>query len=346
MRAAQYWGNRDVRIQDIPEPEIKPGHVKIRPAFVGICGSDLTEYTSGPNYIRTTPHPITNEVPPITLGHEFSGTVTEVSSPSFAVGQKVVVFPTIYDKSCTACKSGAINMCASGGFIGLSGWGGGLSEAIVVPTDNVLALPEDIPLDIGALVEPLAVAWHAVNMVDLKPQSKVLVIGGGPIGIAVMLVLKARGAALVVVSSRKAGDVLKAFGADELVDSGGDVVGAVKEITKGSGADFVFDCAGYEKSLKDACQSVAVKGTVVTVAVYSKPILFQPNDLLFREAYLTACLGCVQQDFRDVINAIASGAIKPKEMITRNIELEQLVGEGLHRLLNNTEQDIKILVKI
>lgn len=154
-------------------------------------------------------------------------------------------------------------MCASGGFIGLSGWGGGLSEAVVVPEDNVLLLPEDIPLDIGALVEPLAVAWHAVQMVKLTKQSKVLVIGGGPIGIAVILVVKALGAAKVIVSSSKGGGVLKGFGADELVDSRGDVVEAVKRITGGSGVDFVFDCAGYEKSLRDCCQTIAVKGTIV-----------------------------------------------------------------------------------
>lgn len=154
-------------------------------------------------------------------------------------------------------------MCAQGGFIGLSGGGGGLANKVCVPVANVLQLPSSIPFDIGALVEPLAVAWHACTMVDLTKESTVLVVGGGPIGIACCLVLRARGVKMVICSSSKDEAYLKGFGADEVVDSRADVVGKVKDWTEGSGVDVAMDCAGYARGLNDAIAAIRTRGTVV-----------------------------------------------------------------------------------
>lgn len=119
---------------------------------------------------------------PITIGHEFSGTVSELGRDvtGFKVGQSVVVQPSIYDGTCPACARGLINVCHNSGFVGLSGWGGGLSGAVVVPENYVLAFPEEVGLDIGALVEPLSVGWHAVGQSPLTKDSTILVLGGGP----------------------------------------------------------------------------------------------------------------------------------------------------------------------
>jgi threonine dehydrogenase-like Zn-dependent dehydrogenase len=124
---------------------------KVRPAWVGICGTDVHEYLDGPVLCPETPHPITGEKVPLTMGHEFSGTVEAVGNDitNYKPGDRVVVQPIIYDGTCGACKAGQINCCYSNGFIGLSGFGGGLAEHIVVRESFLYHLPDNVPLDIG-----------------------------------------------------------------------------------------------------------------------------------------------------------------------------------------------------
>jgi len=329
MRAARFYGKEDIRVEEIEEPAVRDGWIKIKPAFVGICGTgmyllskvhrtptnnhpDLHEYLGGPNFAPLTPHPVTKETVPITFGHEFSGTVTSLGSgvTNFNVGQKVSIQPTIYDGSCFACHNGLENVCYNGGFVGLSGWGGGLSDAVCVPANYVLPLPEHIPLDVAALVEPLAVGWHAVSQSPLKNDSNILILGGGPIGIAVINALKARGCGKIIVSEISASrqKFCSHFGANVILDPRKDDVAArTKEETGGEGVDIVFDCAGVASGLKSACQSIKARGTVVNVAIWEKEILFQPNELVWKEGKYVACLGYVQQDFKDVIQAIGTG---------------------------------------
>ena len=135
----------------------------MKPAFVGICGSDLHEYEDGPHIIppEGSPHGLTGENAPVILGHEFSGVIDQVGEgvEGLAVGDKVCVKPTIHDGNCRACKRGLTNSCDTFGFIGLSGWGGGMGEYTAAPASYVKKLPDDMGLDIGALIEPLSVAW-------------------------------------------------------------------------------------------------------------------------------------------------------------------------------------------
>jgi threonine dehydrogenase-like Zn-dependent dehydrogenase len=267
----------------------------------------------------------------------------------FKPGQHVSIQPTIYCGSCGACALDLQNVCYKGGFVGLSGYGnqpfylpysrapcltgredvfmlpalsslkkhvanslvgGGLSDAVVVPADYVLPLPEHIPLDVAALVEPLAVGWHAVTQSPLKKDSNILILGGGPIGIAVIQALRARGCGQIIVSELSASrqKFAKQFGADTILDPRkDDIVQKAHDLTGGLGVDIVFDCAGVAVGLEAACKAIKVKGTVVNVAIWEKAISFQPNDLVFREGKYVACLGYVKQDFRDVIEAIATG---------------------------------------
>lgn len=127
MNAVRFHGQKDLRFEKVPVPETKPGWVKVRPKFCGICGTDLHEYLGGANLIPSdTPHPITGETAPLTMGHEFSGIVEEVGDGVTHVkkGDRVCIQPTIYEGDCRACKRGLVNCCDKNGFIGLSGWGG------------------------------------------------------------------------------------------------------------------------------------------------------------------------------------------------------------------------------
>jgi threonine dehydrogenase-like Zn-dependent dehydrogenase len=179
MKAARFHKAQDVRIDEIPIPEVKPGYVRIRPAYCGICGSDLHEYEDGPHIIPQpgSKHALTGEGVPVVMGHEFSGVIDKIGEgvTGFREGQKAAIQPILFDEDCLNCGQGLPNCCDQFGFIGLSGGGGGMSEYTCVPATAVKPLPDDFPLDIGALVEPLAVGWHAVAVSPYKDGDNVLV---------------------------------------------------------------------------------------------------------------------------------------------------------------------------
>ena len=267
-------------------------------------------------------------------------------------GDKVAVQPTIYCGHCGACKVNAENACPNGGFIGLSGGGGGMSELVVAPAEAVMPLPDNIDLDIGALVEPLAVAWHAVDASPIAQltEAQCLVFGGGPIGLAVVQVLLARGAKTVICAevAKKRQEFAKDFGAHHVLDpSKEDVVKRSFELCGGvNGPDIVFDCAGVPKSLEAACNAVRSRGTVVNVAIWEKEVPFNPNWLVFREASYKAVLGYQKKDFQGVIKALGEGSLKPSAMITSKILMDKLVKDGYLALINEKDKHVKILVDV
>ena len=290
MRAVRFHGQRDIRLDTIPVPHVGPGKVKIAPKFCGICGSDLHEYLGGANLIPKPghPHPITGETFPLTLGHEFSGIVEEVGDGVTGVkpGDRVCVQPIIYDGDCRACVRGLANCCDKNGFVGLSGWGGGLSDAMVVPESCVKLLPDNVTLEEGALVEPLAVGWHAVDISPFKEGDSVLLLGAGPIGLAVTQALIGRGCNNIIVSevSTRRREFATQFGAHHTVDPiNEDVVARVAELTGGAGVDVAFDAAGAQAALDTAFISLKPRGTLVNIAVWEKRAGLPMNEVIFRE---------------------------------------------------------------
>lgn len=290
MKAVRFHGQRDIRLDTIEAPQVAPGKVKIAPKFCGICGSDLHEYLGGANLIPKpeNPHPITMESCPLTLGHEFSGIVEEVGEgvESVKPGDRVCVQPIIYDGDCRSCVRGLVNCCDQNGFVGLSGWGGGLCETMVVPESCVKQLPDNVSLEEGALVEPLAVGWHAVDISPYKESDSVLILGAGPIGLAVVQVLIGRGCKNIIVTevSSKRREFAKQFGAHHTIDPiNEDVVARVEELTGGLGADVAFDAAGAQAALDTAFGALKARGTLVNIAVWEKRAGLAMNGLVFRE---------------------------------------------------------------
>lgn len=232
----------------------------------------------------------------------------------------------------------------------MSGAGGGMSEEVVMPEKAVMPLPSNVDLDVGALVEPLAVAWHAVDaspIADIK-EPKCLVVGGGPIGLAVVKVLLARGAKTVICAevAKKRQEFAKHFGAHHIVDpSKQDVVSTCLELCGGvNGPDIAFDCAGVPASIKTACTAVRARGAVINVAIWEKEIPFNPNWLTFREASLKSVLGYQKKDYEGVLDALGKGTLKPKAMITGKIKMNKLVDDGYMPLIHEKDKHVKILV--
>ncbi|KAF1834536.1 sorbitol dehydrogenase [Decorospora gaudefroyi] len=346
MNALRFHGQNDLRYEEIPIPQVGDGQVKVKPAWVGIH-----EWHGGANLCPTTPHPITGETVPLTFGHEFSGTIEEVGKnvTEYKPGDRVAIQPIIYDNTCGACADGLQNCCWSNGFIGLSGWGGGLADHIVVPTSTLYRLPDNVPLEIGALVEPLAVGWHAVKISPFKTGDVALVLGGGPIGISTILALKAKGCEQIIVSevSKKRQEFAKTFGAHHVVDpSKEDLVARCRGLTANQGVHVVYDCAGVQAALDQAVHATRPRGCIVNIAIWEKPCTINTNDFNFKERMYMGIATYQVGDFQEVIDALSRGDMDPKEMITRRIGLSEVVEEGFRRLIEDKDNQVKILVRV
>jgi (R,R)-butanediol dehydrogenase/meso-butanediol dehydrogenase/diacetyl reductase len=347
MRAIRLHGVQDARLDDIPEPTPGPGQVKIRIERSGICGSDLGLYSYMP-VPSDLQHPIFNEAGPHVLGHEFAGTVVEIGKEVSKVelGSLVAVRPNVWDGTCDACQRGETNLCENYGFVGIHGGGGGYSEFVVVSEDQVHQMPREVGADAAAMVESTAVAWHAVKMAGAVKGSTALVIGAGPIGLALLLSLRARGAERVIVSeisdSRRA--LAEQLGAEVLDPRETDPVVYARK--SGGGVDMSFDASGVgEVTLLPALQALRPGGTSVVVAQFHSPVPIDPNLILLSEKRVVGSFGYTNEDFAEAAALVSSGEIDPRPLISAVLPLKEAINGGLEYLLGagrNTE--VKMLI--
>jgi len=312
MRAVQFHWTEDLRVDDVPEPTPGPGEVKLKNAYSGICGSDLHMfYTPLPDGLDYPAHPLTGAGLPQIFGHEFSGTVVELGEgvADLAVGDRVAVWPVYYCGTCAACRQGRYNACRTIGFHGLTSHGGGMAEYTTVAAPMVHKLPESVDLRLGALVEPMAVAWHAVERSGITAAGSALIAGAGPIGIGVWFALKARGITNVLVSepspSRRA--VIANLGARVIDPVTEDLAAAVMEMTNGDGVDAAFDAAGAGPAISGSLPLVTPGGVVLVVAIHERPMDFIPTLLVMAETEMRGSLAYLPADFEAVIAAMAAG---------------------------------------
>ncbi|WP_313810599.1 2,3-butanediol dehydrogenase [Glutamicibacter sp.] len=349
MRAARFYDQKDIRIEDIDEPVLQPGAVAIDVAWCGICGTDLHEYLEGPIFVPPAghPHPISGESAPVTLGHEFSGTITALGEgvTDLSVGERVVVEPYIIADDVDTSEGQPYHLSKDMNFIGLGGRGGGLSEKIVVQRRWVHPIGQ-IPLDQAALIEPLSVAHHAFVRSDAKAGQVAIVGGAGPIGLLTAAVLKAKGLTVYIseLSEARKAKARETGVADQVFDPReGDVAQQVRELTGGRGADVGFECSSVPVVLDMLLDAVRPAGTIVNVSIWGhKPQVDMPK-LVLKEIDLRGTIGYAS-DHPDTIALVQSGKIDLSKFITGRIGLDQLVTEGFEQLINNNEHHVKIIV--
>ncbi|KAJ5622728.1 GroES-like protein [Penicillium herquei] len=357
VKAFRYYGNKDIRLVSVPQQaELKPGEIRLRPAWCGICGTDVHEYLHGPVVPPTpeNPHPLTGETMPITLGHEFSGTVVEVhpSVTRCEVGSTVAVEGLLTDEKCYACSIRKRNICDQSAFLGISANPGGLCESIVIPASLCHVLPAGVSLEAGALIESLSVAWHAVTNSGIQANHSAIVFGAGPIGLAVIICLKAKGIKHILASepSKARHQQAAMFGAVRTFDpTTTDVVAAAKEACDGLGPDFAFDASGVQATITDGVKAIRKYGKYYNIALWNKPATVDMHELLYYGKTIQSDLSFSQGDFESVIAAIHEGKITGKDlerMITPRIELEELEEKGIMELIKNKEEHVKILIRV
>jgi len=345
MRAALYYGRQDLRLTSVPEPEAGPGEVKLRVRYNGICGSDLLEYFDGPVTTRDTPHPLTGVKNPVIMGHELCGEVVALGAgiEDLAVGTLVAVEPVEACGRCLYCGLGQYNHCPT---LAIQGYNrpGGLAEYTVVKRRMAHPLPPGVSALEGALIEPLAIAWHTVNRCAVSAGQVVAIHGAGPIGAGAFLTLKRRGVEAIVADpspARRA--ALTALGARTVLDPDAcDVVAAIRDLTGGRGADASIDAAGGAKAFAAMLHGTRVDGTAVVVAIHHEPVVIPPFDLLMPEVRLTGVALSVNA-FPAVIAEMARGSY-PLEGWVETIPFDGVIEKGIERL--RRQEGMKIVVDV
>jgi (R,R)-butanediol dehydrogenase/meso-butanediol dehydrogenase/diacetyl reductase len=348
MKAAVWHKKGDIRIEDITTPSPGSGQVKVKIKTCGICGSDLHEYREGPFIIPSRPHPLTNrQEGPVILGHEFSGKVVDFGEgvTQFAPGDRVVVNPLIYCGKCYYCKRSQHIMCTKLGTVGFAA-DGAFAEYGIFEEYSLFKLPDSVTDEMGAFVEPLAVAVHAVKRSRMKIGASVVIIGAGPIGLLVMQACLAAGAGKVFVMEPKNArrEMAAKTGATAVFNPNETVpVKEIGKLTDGLRADVAFDCAGIQSSFDTAIKVTGRRAIICVVGLPLKPIQVPFIRLWGHEKELTFSSG-YENEFPAAISLLANRRVKVEELISVRIKLDDLVSKGIKPLIGKAEKYIKILV--
>ena len=265
MRAVVLSAPRRLHLEERPVPALGKAEVLVRVEAVGVCGSDVHYYRDG----RIGDRVVTQ---PLVLGHEFAGEVADVgvAVEGWQPGDRVAVDPTVPCGRCHFCRQGLIHICPQVDFCGTPPTDGGYAEFFVARPENLHRLPEGVSFVEGAMVEPLAVATHAVNLSRIAPGETAVVLGAGCIGLTVLQVARDRGARVVLVSeplpARR--ELARRLGAENVADPGGcDPVGRASELTDGLGPEVVFECAGSLETPQQAIDMCRPGGRVIWIGI-------------------------------------------------------------------------------
>lgn len=278
------------------------------------------------------------------------------------LGTPIMVDPRIVCRECTSCTSGCDNICQNWGYIGLNGGGGGgagFSEKVNVEMRMCHVLPDDGSFDFDSVVlcQPLTVGRHAIGATGIEDLMglDVLVLGGGPVGLAVLLNLRAKGigkggSERVFISepttkmSQMIRDVGLANDEDILNPTKLNVAEVCRSRTDGKGVDVVFDSAGVESAMLAGMESLKLRGTYVNIAGWKKPFAIPMQFAFFKELRIRFSLGNDDNDYREVVGDFVAGKFAGAEaLITRRLPVEDLAEKGLEELVRNKDDHVKIV---
>jgi (R,R)-butanediol dehydrogenase/meso-butanediol dehydrogenase/diacetyl reductase len=354
MRSARFHDRGDIRVEDIERTPVSDTDVRIEVEACGICGSDLHEYRHGPQFTPENTHPKTGVSLPVPIGHEFSGRVSEIGADVSRIeeGDAVVVEPNIPCHDCHYCEDGKTHLCPNTTVVGWNTGDGGFAENAVVPEQQVHVLPENVRVEDGALVEPLAVGLHAVRQSGMCAGDTVAVFGCGPIGLTAVRAAKAAGAKHIFASepndTRR--ETALELGADDAIDPL--ETDAVEEITAATpdGVDVAFEFAGIDATFNAAVNSTKRDGTITVGSISDEETSTDLNDIVMTERTVigTTCYGFPPQSFRTefdaIIQSLAAGEIDTDPFVTGHIDLDDIAESGFDALLDPDTDHVKILV--
>lgn len=316
MRTAAYTGDRTITIGTADPREPGPGEVKLAVAYTGLCGTDLHILHGFMDARVSTP---------LVFGHEMSGRIAALGDgvTGWVNGDAVTVMPLKWDGTCPGCRAGHHHICQNLEFVGIDS-PGSLQELWTVPAELLVRLPADLPLDRAALAEPVAVAVHDVRRSELTAGDRVVVIGGGPIGVLIATVARHEGAEVVVIEleERRRAQIAD-LGFTTLDPRETDQVAWVEEWTGGAGADVVFEVSGAAPAVLGATALAKVRGTIVVVAIHPTPREIDLQRVFWRELRLLGARVYERSDVERAVELLAAGVIPAELFITEIVPLER-----------------------
>ncbi len=338
MKVGMYYNNHDVRVEDMPVPEVGPGELLVQIKASGICGSDIMEWYR----IKRAP---------LVLGHEVTGEVAEVGEgvEDYRIGDRVWVTHHVPCNTCKYCLNGHHTACET--LHTTNFYPGGFSEYVLVPALQVdrgmMHLPDEVSYEDGSFIEPLGSVLRGQVRADIGPGQSVLVLGCGIAGALHIKLARALGAGRLIATDINDYRMAAAerFGADAVIDAREDVPEFVREVNDGELADKVIVCTGAVSAVEQALHSVDRGGLVLffavpkpgeTVAVDFNP--FWRDDISLMPSY-----GAAPWDNATAMELIRSGRVVVNDMITHRLSLDE-IGEGF-RLASEADNCLKIIIE-
>jgi L-iditol 2-dehydrogenase len=331
MKSARLHAPGDLRCQDEPVPAVGEGEKLLRVKAVGICGSDLHWFTEGGIGDAKLERPLV-------LGHEFAG-ITEN-------GQRVAVDPAIPCGKCEFCKHGHPNLCPDVRFAGHGGIDGALREHMPWDEKYLFPIPDSLTFADGAMLEPLGVAIHAVDLAHLKPGMMVGVFGCGPIGLLIIQLAKLSGAANIVATDKLPWrvDAAKAFGAshaylveDRLED------GAIRAATGGRGVDVAFEVAGVQDAVDTSIAAVIPGGKVILAGIPDDDKTSFSASTARRKGLTVKLVRRMKHTYPRAIDLVSQGLVDVRSLVTHRFPLEQ-ASEAFG--LAERREGLKIIIEV
>jgi len=306
MRVARYYNNSDIRLEDIPKPQIGDGEILVKVLASGICGTDVMEWYR----IKKGPR---------ILGHEITGTIVESNSDKFQVNQRVFVSHHVPCHECKYCKANNHTACEtlhSGNYDP-----GGYSEFIRIPKINVeygvYVLPDHVSNDEGTMIEPLACAIRAQQLIDVRKGHTVLIMGSGVSGLLNIQIAKLRGAKVIATDLDEYRlTKAKEFGADEGVHASSPI--DIK-------ADRIIICTGSLKAVTQAFELIDKKGIILLYAIPQVDIKIPTTDFWRNELTLTSSYGAAPDDLKESLELIKDKKVNVADMITHSLSFRTLI---------------------
>ncbi|MEU2339154.1 alcohol dehydrogenase catalytic domain-containing protein [Streptomyces sp. NPDC006654] len=314
--AARYLSARTLDTAPAEPSSPGPGEVELAPAYVGICGTDLHIFHGDMDARVTTP---------AVIGHEMSGRVVRTGPDvtGWAPGDAVTVMPLRWDGTCPACQAGHQHICQHLDFIGIDS-PGAMQQRWTVPASTLVRLPDSLPLDRAALVEPTAVAVHDVGRAGVRDGERVVVVGGGPVGVLIALVARATGADVRVVElSSHRRRLAEDLGLTVWDPAAGDMAELVGEWTGDAGADVAFEVSGAAGGVDTAVEVLGVRGRLCLVAIHPRPREVNLHRFFWRELTLVGARLYDRSDFEQAVALVADGTIPAERLISKVVPLTQ-----------------------
>ncbi|MFB6352814.1 MAG: zinc-binding dehydrogenase [Halobacteriales archaeon] len=345
MRSARFYGNQDIRVDEVDEPSPGDGEVLVEVAACGICGSDVGMYLHGPMAEG-------DDHLPYIMGHEFGGTVVETGPDADVdIGTEVVVNPLVACEDCWCCDRALYNLCRNLTVIGAQR-PGAYAERVVAPAGNVVPLPDGVTPTMAAVSEPITVAFHGLRQSPLESGDSVAVVGLGPIGLGLVQLARDAGASTVIASGHREArrELARRYGADVVIDPREADPADVARDEAGRGVDVAFEVAGTESSLNDALAVARAGGHATLLGVFEGDVEFDPMALVNSQrsvnasaAYQTGPLA--DRDFGAVLEKMAAGTLDAESLVTSRIDLADIVADGFEPLTDSGSGEVKVLVE-